>query len=353
MGGDEFVVILEALSHEPQAAAEQVKTVTSNILSMFESPFLLNGLVQYSTPSIGVTLFFDDALSTDELLKQADIAMYQAKASGRNTACFFDETMQITVAARAAMVSMLRQGMNLSQLSLHYQPQVNAEGRVVGAEALLRWKHPERGMISPSDFIPVAEDTGLIVPIGQWVLATACSVIDRWSIDPLTRQLTVAVNVSARQFRQTDFVDQVRLALSKSGAEPSRLKLELTESLVLIDIEDTIAKMQEIKKLGVGFAMDDFGTGYSSLSYLTRLPMDQVKIDQSFVRHLPENKKDGVVVQTIITLAVGLGMSVIAEGVETAEQKRFLDEHGCPSFQGYLFGKPVALEQFEALLREH
>ena len=350
LGGDEFVAMLEHLSESPQEAAAQARGVAGKILDHLNQPYTIAGRTHHSTPSIGATLFVGSSDSVDELLKQADIAMYQAKAAGRNTLRFFDPDMQSAVAARAALEADLRLAVNHEQFVLHFQPQVDAAGRIIGAEALLRWQHPARGLLGPGQFIPLAEETGLILGMGRWVLRQACRVLSDWAEGSGTTALQLAVNVSARQFRQPEFVAEVREAIADSGATAGLLKIELTESIVLDDVEDTIAKMAALKEFGVGFSMDDFGTGYSSLSYLTRLPLDQLKIDQSFVRNLPDSGTDAVVVQSIITLASSLGLSVIAEGVETAAQRTFLFEHGCPAYQGYVFSKPVPLEDFEALI---
>ncbi|MDO8458586.1 MAG: EAL domain-containing protein [Burkholderiaceae bacterium] len=351
LGGDEFVVMLEVLSESASEAAAQAKGVAGKILAALNQPYAIAGRLHHSTPSIGATLFAGTENSVEELLKQADIAMYQAKSAGRNTLRFFDPDMQATLADRADLEAALRLGLQGGQFALHYQAQVHGQRGVVGAEALLRWQHPTRGMVSPAQFIPLAEETGLILPIGQWVLEEACARLAAWSREGHYRDLSLAVNVSARQFRQVDFVDRVRHALKHTGAPATRLKLELTESLVLDNVDDTIAKMHVLKQLGVSFSMDDFGTGYSSLSYLTRLPLDQLKIDQSFVQHLPGNPTDAVVAQAIITLAQSLGLEIIAEGVETEAQRQFLALHGCPTYQGYLFSKPVALADFEALVQ--
>lgn len=350
LGGDEFVVMLEDLSSNPTEAASQAKIVAEKVLAALNIPYNMAGRVHHSTPSIGATLFAGSENSVDELLKQADIAMYQAKTAGRNTLRFYDPDMQANLAARANIEAALRQGIQGWQFLLHYQAQVDIQQGIIGAEALLRWLHPERGMVSPGEFIPLAEETGLILPIGQWVLENACKQLAAWSHDSRRQQLDLAVNVSALQFRQKDFVARVSQALANAGAPATRLKLELTESLVLDDVEDSIEKMHALKALGVGFSMDDFGTGYSSLSYLTRLPLDQLKIDQSFIRNLPDSPNDAVVVQTIITLARSLGLEVIAEGVETEAQRDFLYQHGCPIYQGYLYYKPLDLVAFEALL---
>lgn len=349
LGGDEFVVMLESLSENPPEAAARAKAIGEKILSTLSQSYVINDRVHHSTPSIGAALFMGNDDSVDTLLKQADIAMYQAKAAGRNTLRFFDPDMQATLAARADLENALRQGILAGQFVLHYQAQVRGHDDMIGAEALLRWLHPLLGMVSPAKFIPLAEETGLILPIGRWVLEEACAQLAAWSQDPHYRDLYLAVNVSARQFRQPDFVDQVCNALASTGAPAARLKLELTESLVLDDVNDTIQKMHILKQIGVTFSMDDFGTGYSSLSYLTQLPLNQLKIDKSFVHNLPDNPSDAMVVQAIITLAQSLGLDVIAEGVETEAQRQFLDQHGCHHCQGYLFSKPVSAEAFLAL----
>jgi EAL domain-containing protein (putative c-di-GMP-specific phosphodiesterase class I) len=283
-------------------------------------------------------------------MKQADIAMYQAKHAGRNVMRFFDSKMQDTISARASLEADLRVALVNRQFQLHYQIQVNSAGLTQGAEVLIRWIHPERGMVSPVQFIPLAEETGLILPVGEWVLKTACDQLKLWQASALTRELTLAVNVSSKQFRQAGFVEQVKKILHSSGAKPALLKLELTESLLLENVDEIIAKMNELKLLGVHFSMDDFGTGYSSLQYIKRLPLDQLKIDQSFVRDILDDTNDATIVQTIIAMSDALGLNVIAEGVETREQLAFLDSHGCHTFQGYFFSKPVPVEAFEALL---
>ena len=349
-GGDEFVVMLEALSAELHEAAAQAETVAEKLLASLNQPFDLDGAQHYSTPSIGITLFGDERLTVDELLKRADLAMYQAKAAGRNTQRFFDPDMQAAVNARSNLEADLRQGLARGELLVHYQPVVDHQACLRGAEALVRWRHPQRGMISPAQFIPLAEQTGLILPLGQYVLQTACAQLQRWSRQPETAHLSISVNVSARQFRQAGFVAEVLQTLKAHNADPKRLKLELTESLLLGDVEDTIARMVQLKSEGVGFALDDFGTGYSSLSYLKRLPLDQIKIDQSFVRDVLSDPNDAAIVRTILALAKSLDLEVVAEGVETTGQLSFLRLHGCEGFQGYLFGRPVAVDVF---LKEH
>ncbi|MCB1968181.1 MAG: EAL domain-containing protein, partial [Candidatus Accumulibacter sp.] len=304
-------------------------------------PYRLGDYLHRSTPSIGVTLFGERTTCVDELLKQTDLAMYQAKKAGRNTLRFFDPQMQTAVSARVAMEDELREALLEEQFILHYQPQVDRAGRITGLEALVRWQHPRRGMVSPAAFIPAAEETGLIVPLGRWVLAAACAQLSAWARDEQTADLTLAVNVSASQFRLQDFVGQVLAALDDSGANPGKLKLEVTESLLLDNVEEIIAKMHLLKARGIGFSLDDFGTGYSSLSYLKRLPLDQLKIDQSFVRDVLTDPNDAVIARTIVSLGQSLGLEVIAEGVETEEQRAFLAAHNCHAYQGYLFGKPA------------
>jgi diguanylate cyclase (GGDEF)-like protein/PAS domain S-box-containing protein len=351
LGGDEFVVVLESLKTGADEAAAQADLVAEKIRDLLSQPYRLAEYVYHTTPSIGVVLFLGHRQSLDDVMKHADTAMYQAKTAGRNTVRFYDPVMQASIEARADLEEELRYALELQQLCLYYQIQMDSRNRPLGAEALLRWQHPERGLVSPAQFIPLAEETGLIVPIGLWVLQTACALLNSWQGDALTRDLTLAVNVSAKQFRSPDFVAQVQRTLVDTGAKPSLLKLELTESIVLENVEDTIAKMRELKLLGVSFSMDDFGTGYSSLQYLKRLPLDQIKIDQSFVRDIVNDPNDAAIVRTIIVMSEVLGLNVIAEGVETQAQRDFLDSRGCHAFQGYLFGRPVPLQDFEASLK--
>jgi len=351
LGGDEFVVMLEDLSENPEDAAAQTKIVAEKILTTITLPYLLAGHECRSSTSIGITLFGDKRDSIGELLKQADIAMYQAKAAGRNTMRFFAPALQTAVKARASLEDDLRQGIVSDQFHLYYQPQVD-HSDLVGAEALIRWKHPERGMVPPGDFIPLAEETGIILPLGNWVLETACRQIAAWAGQPEMAHMSLAVNVSARQLHQSSFVDEVLSALRSTGANPKNLKLELTESMLLNNVEDIIDKMTTLRSHGLRFSLDDFGTGYSSLSYLKRLPLDQLKIDQAFVQDLLTDSNDGAIAQTIIALGQAMGLSVIAEGVETQEQRDCLVGMGCHAFQGYLFSKPLPLRQFQMLLTE-
>ena len=349
-GGDEFVVMLDSLAPDLPDAAAQAETVAEKLLASLNQPFELGGGQHYSTPSIGITLFGEQRLTVDELLKRADLAMYQAKAAGRNTQRFFDPDMQAAVNARSHLEADLRQGLAKNELLVHYQPIVDHHARLLGAEALVRWRHPQRGMVSPGDFIPLAEQTGLILPLGRYVLQTACQQLHSWSQHPATAHLFVSVNVSARQFRQPGFVAEVLQTLRQHHADPHKLKLELTESLLLGDIEDTIARMEQLRKEGVGFALDDFGTGYSSLSYLKRLPLAQIKIDQGFVRDVLSDPNDAAIVRTILALAKSLDLEVVAEGVETTGQLSFLRLHGCEGYQGYLFGRPGPAEDMNALV---
>ncbi|MDZ7937042.1 MAG: EAL domain-containing protein [Rhodoferax sp.] len=353
LGGDEFVVMLQDLSPHTAEAALQVKLVGDNLLATLNKPYDLGHTDYRTSGSVGATLFGDSLVPSAELLKQADIAMYQVKNAGRNALCFFDPHMLAAIEVRADIERDLRQAVNAHQLELHYQLQVNSRGQAVGAEALVRWQHPVRGMVSPVEFIRVAEETGLIVPLGEFVLRSACEQLALWDRHPNRELLEMSVNVSARQFRQTDFVEQVRSTLRDTGANPRRLKLELTESLVLDNVDNTIATMHALKELGLRFAIDDFGTGQSSLTYLTQLPLDQIKIDQSFIRNLGERVANAVMVQTIIGMANTLGLEVIAEGVETAAQRDFLATHGCQLYQGYLFAKPLAADGFETLLVQY
>ncbi|MBK8402448.1 MAG: EAL domain-containing protein [Propionivibrio sp.] len=351
LGGDEFVVLLEDLSIDPIEAATQAEVVGKKIIAGLGRPYHFSSYICHSTPSVGVTLFADSHETIDELLKRADLALYQAKAAGRNTLRFFDPKMQVVVANRAALEGDLRAAVQNRQFLLHYQVQVEGEGQLTGAEVLLRWQHPERGMVSPAEFIPLAEETGQILPLGHWVLHTACSQLALWATQPKFEKLSIAVNVSVRQFRQPNFVDEVLSILDLTQANPHRLKLELTESLMVADVEDIIAKMTALKASGVGFSLDDFGTGYSSLSYLKRLPLDQLKIDQGFVRDILTDPNDAAIAKMVIALAESLGLAVIAEGVEIDAQREFLASQGCHAYQGYLFSRPLPISEFEALVK--
>jgi diguanylate cyclase (GGDEF)-like protein len=351
LGGDEFVVLLEDLSKDRKQAAIQAREVGEKMLKVVGQPYFLKDVENYSSASIGVSLFADSRQNLDDLLKQADTAMYAAKKAGRNTLRFFDPAMQEALEVRSKIEAGMRNALPRNEFMLYYQVQVDSNQRFIGAEALIRWMHPGQGMISPAEFIPVAEDTGMILPIGHWVLQTACAQLKEWESNPLARELSLAINVSARQFRQPHFAKQVREVIEHYSINPQLLKLELTESTVLENVVDTIEKMHALRSIGVHFSMDDFGTGYSSLAYLTQLPLDQVKIDQSFVRNIGTKSTDCMIIQTIIGMAQNLGIEVIAEGVETTEQRDFLWGAGCRHYQGYLFSKPVPPEEFIKLLK--
>ncbi|TWG35900.1 PAS domain S-box-containing protein/diguanylate cyclase (GGDEF)-like protein [Acidovorax delafieldii] len=352
LGGDEFVVVLQNLSSDAPEAAAQARTLGELILAQLRQPYELAGHEHHFTASIGVTLLNHQRDSVDEVLKQADMAMYRAKDAGRNTLRFFDPDMQQAVNRRALLETELHNGLRRAQFLLLYQPQVDSQGRVTGAEALVRWQHPVQGMVPPSEFIPLAEESGLILPLGHWVMETALRQQARWQQDPQFAQLSLAINVSARQFLQDDFVAQVLALVQQTGANPAQIKLELTESLLLDNVDSVIATMRALKAHGLGFSLDDFGTGYSSLSYLKRLPLDQIKIDQGFVRDVLLDASDAAIARSIIALAGSLGLSVIAEGVETTAHYQFLLAHGCQAFQGYLFGRPLTLEDFESRVRQ-
>lgn len=353
LGGDEFVVLLENLDADESIAAAQTEAIGEKIRAAIARPYSLKGRDQHSTPSIGITLFQGQSSTAAELLKQADLALYQSKDAGRNTLRFFNHDMQLMLEARTLLEEDLRSALPAGQFILYYQPQMDQAGRMVGAEALIRWKHPKHGLVNPVDFIPLLEENGLIIPVGHWVLETACRQLAAWSSNPATSGLRMSVNVSPRQFRQDDFVEQIRAVLEQTGADPFKLELELTESLVLLDVEDAIEKMRRLKLLNVVFALDDFGTGNSSLSQLKRLPLNQLKIDQSFVRDIATDPGDAAIIQAIITLGTAFGLNVIAEGVENEAQRDFLNRHGCHDFQGFLFGRPVPVNEFELLVERY
>jgi len=362
LGGDEFVVILEDLN-DTALMASQIEHIALKIQDVLGQTYELSlatgsedacSRQHHCSASIGIALFGNQSLPASELMKRADTAMYQAKALGRNTVCFFDQSMQVAVTLRAALDADLRQAILSQQFLLYYQPQMDTHGRLSGSEALVRWLHPTRGLVPPNDFIPLSEETGLILPLGQWVLESACEQLAAWSRRPEMASHTLAVNVSARQLRQADFVAQVLATLERTGAPAQQLKLEITESLLLHDIEDTIAKMLALKKTGIGFSLDDFGTGYSSLSYLTRLPLDQLKIDRSFVSKLESDDNSMVICAATISLAHSLRLKVVAEGVETEAERYLLTKvHSCDYLQGYLFSKPLPLAQFEAFAQNN
>jgi diguanylate cyclase (GGDEF)-like protein/PAS domain S-box-containing protein len=346
LGGDEFVVMLEELSEIPEDAAAQAEAIGKKILAAVGQPYRLDDHQCRSSASIGITVFGGQQKTAGEVLQHADIAMYQAKAAGRNTIRFFAPALQAAVHARAELEEELRDAIMANQFVLYYQPQVD-RARLIGAEALIRWNHPRRGLLAPGEFISLAEETGLILPMGDWVLETACRQIAAWAQRKVAANISVAVNISARQFRQPGFVDQTLAIIGRTGANPGNLKLELTESMLVENVEDVIAKMVTLRSCGLRFSLDDFGTGYSSLAYLKRLPLDQLKIDRSFVRDILEDTGSCAIAQSVISLGKALGLTVVAEGVETVEQRDHLDRLGCHKHQGFLFGRPVSLEEFE------
>ncbi|WP_179931065.1 bifunctional diguanylate cyclase/phosphodiesterase [Vreelandella salicampi] len=344
LGGDEFVVMLHKLGVNHQAATHSAEAVAQKLLKTLLEPIDVDGHVLQISGSIGITLFHSDGEGVSAILQQADLAMYQAKAAGRNALRFFDPTMQAAVIDRAQLEADLRHVIERQELTLFYQTQVNAHGDVVGVEALVRWEHPSRGVVSPGVFIPLAEESHLIGPVGGWVMETACKQLAQWARDPSTEPLSIAVNVSPNQFRQVGFVEQVETVLARTGANPQRLKLEVTESLLMEDLAAVCERMEQLRELGVRFSLDDFGTGYSSLAYLKRLPLDQLKIDQSFVRDVLEDPADAAIVRTVIALAHSLELEVIAEGVETGAHRDWLYAEGCMAYQGYWFSRPGPVE---------
>lgn len=351
LGGDEFVVILEQLGCDAVGAATQAELISEQILAALNRPCDLDGYQHVGTASIGVTLLDSEIDSIEEVLKRADMAMYRAKAAGRNAIRFYDPEMQTTIAAKMVLETGLRESIKSQLFTLYYQPQLDMDDRIVGAEALVRWTHPAHQDVPPAVFIPVAEETGLILQLGQWVLETACARLAQWAADPDTARLTLAVNVSAHQFRHRDFVGNVLQAVRACGADPAQLKLELTETALIHDIDDAVSKISALKEHGIRFSLDDFGTGYSSLSYLRFLPLEQLKIDRSFISRIPGNANDVAVVEAIIAMGHKLGLDVVAEGVETEQQRTFLAGQGCNAYQGYLFSKPFCIEEFTAFLR--
>ncbi|WP_305073256.1 putative bifunctional diguanylate cyclase/phosphodiesterase, partial [Propionivibrio sp.] len=350
-GGDEFVIMLEALGESLPDAANHAELVGEKIIASLNQPYLFPGYEHHSSASIGIAMFSGCDEVADELLKRADMAMYQAKSAGRNTLRFFDPEMQAVVSAHAALEAGLREALQQDHFVLHFQPQVDSACRLTGAEVLLRWHDPRYAQVPARIFITVAEETGLIIPIGEWVLSTVCAQFVAWQADPALAHLSIAVNISPRQFQQKDFVERLLATLEHSGADPRRLKLELTEGILVKDIDDVVAKMGALKAHGIGFSLDDFGTGYSSLSYLKRLPLDQLKIDQGFVRDILADADDAAIAGMVVALGENFGLTVIAEGVETEAQLFKLAELGCNHYQGYLFSRPLPQADFEAYAR--
>jgi diguanylate cyclase (GGDEF)-like protein len=347
LGGDEFVVVVSEISVKEKAAAKALESVGEKILAVLNLPFQLGATAHSTSGSVGLTLFKGDEVSAGELLKQTDMAMYKAKDTGRNACRFFDPLMEATVHERMVLEADLRQAIVERQFELYYQPQVSSDERLIGGEALLRWNHPRRGVLAPAQFISMAEETGMILPLGRWVFETACRQMIRWGKMPEMADLRLSINVSSRQFQQADFVEKLQVILDNSGVDPRRLKLELTESLCIDDVDAVIAKMIALREQGVGFSLDDFGTGYSSLAYLKRMPLEELKIDRSFVRDVLTDPNDAAIARTIVALASTLGLSVIAEGVETTAQRSFLERVGCHVYQGFLYSRPVPVAEFE------
>ena len=345
ISGDKFVVLLSGLSTISEVAASAADAIAQKILLEINLPFTVDPEIYQGSCCLGIALTDTETDDAVAILKHAEVAMYQAKAAGRQTIRFFDQSMQKLVSTRVALEADLRESLKRGDFVLYYQQQINHLGVLVGVEALIRWHHPRRGIVTPGYFVQVAEQSGIIIPIGRWVLETACQQLALWSKDPKTSHLTISVNVSATQFHEEKYVDHVLSVLTQTRAPGNRLKLELTESMLVNEIERLIKKLTILKAHGIGFSLDDFGTGFSSLSYLQRLPLDQLKIDQSFVTNVVNNESDAAIVQTIVTLGNSLGISVIAEGVETIEQRARLHELGCELYQGYLYGKPAPIDQ--------
>ena len=348
IGGDEFVIMLKDLDGDAEEAASQAKIVAEKILQDFRRPFIIDNLEYYSSPSIGITIFDDQKKSVEEILKHADLAMYQAKASGRNSLKFFETEMQEVMTTRTLQEKNLRTALHKNELVLFYQPKINAKDKVVGTEALVRWQSPEKGLLPPSEFIDLAEETCLILPLGDWVLNKACEQLFSWENNLAFQDITMSVNVSVIQFNRLDFVQNVTEIICKTGANPRKLVLEITESVFAENIEDIIQKMKALKTMGVRFALDDFGVGYSSLSQLRNLPLDEIKIDQSFVKNITNYSIDLAIAKSIIEIAKSLKILAVAEGIETEAQRELLTAYGCYVHQGYLFAKPMSIDQFES-----
>ncbi|WP_143559320.1 EAL domain-containing protein, partial [Solemya velum gill symbiont] len=347
LGGDEFVVILHELESDGNRAMQYARHIGENLIRILAKPHILEGRSYVCTGSLGITMYYGNEVSIDEIFRSSDVAMYEAKKRGRNSLRFFDPEMQASLEKRSQMESDLRIALKKKQFVLYFQKQVDNEGRIIGMEALVRWAHPERGMISPSEFIPVCEDSGLIVPVGHWILTESCRTLSQWQQHDSMKHLKLAVNISIKEFMQDDFVSQVNLLVDEYGVHSDRLELEITESMAHDDLDALIEKMHQLKKTGISIAMDDFGTGYSSLSYLKKLPVDIIKIDRSFVDDLGVNANNESIVKTIAKAGESFGMDVLAEGVETEEQFRLLIEYGYKQFQGYYFGKPMTADKFE------
>ena len=348
LGSDEFAVLIEGIDGSPRQTQQLAKHIAYKLLVALDEPISVGEESALVTASVGITIIADSQRSADDYLQQGDMALSQAKASGRRAVRFFDPSMQAKLLAKVKLESELRQALEHQQWRLHYQPQVDRRGRLIGVEALLRWQHPERGLVSPGEFIPLLESTGLINDVGEWVLEEACQQLAQWAGSPLLDRLTISVNISPLQFRENNFLQRVEQVFQRTQAPLEQLKLEVTETLFVEARDDARDKMLSLKALGVRFSLDDFGTGYSSLAYLAQLPLDQLKIDQSFVQQVLESKANAAIVESTIALAKSLSLDVIAEGVEVEAQQAWLMAHGCHAFQGYLFGRPVSVNDIEA-----
>lgn len=347
-GGDEFVLLLEGLDRSEEKALLQVEARAKALLKALGKPFVLESGQSYAgTASVGIAMFSDAPDDMLSLIKKAELAMYAAKSAGRSRYSFFDPSMQAQVRLRAELEAGIRRALEESEFRLWYQPQFNCANELIGLEALVRWQHPEKGIVSPAEFIPVAESSGLILPLGRWILRTACEQLAAWQSHPELAGVRIAVNISSQQILHEHFVTEVSSILNQTGADPALLELELTESLLVEDVEQTIEKMQQLRQRGVHFALDDFGTGYSSMCYLKRLPLDKLKIDQGFVQNVMTDPNDVAIIRTIVALGQSLDLAVVAEGVETREQQQSLSALGCCVFQGYLFSRPVPAKELE------
>lgn len=354
LGGDEFVIVLSELDNDKFKAAMKAENIAKAVHKVIDTPIALKfqeGVLEYSiTVSIGITLFDEHTADIDSLLRLSDVALYSAKDSGRDSSVFFDPDMQQKLDFSIQLEQELRHSISQQDFVLHYQPQYDINNSLIAAEALIRWNHPKLGMVNPVEFISIAEDSNLIVPIGRWVLAEACAQLARWQSDPHLAHLTLSINISAKQVWQKNFVKETIDIITRSRADQSKLKLELTESVLLKDIDDTAKKLRLLKGFGLSFSLDDFGTGFSSLSYLKNLPIDEIKIDQTFIRDIMVDESDLVMVKTIISLGENFGITVVAEGVETKPQLDLLKSYSCDVYQGFYFSKPLPYEEFLSLL---
>ncbi|NCD11157.1 MAG: EAL domain-containing protein [Epsilonproteobacteria bacterium] len=353
IGGDEFAVLMENVGDDEPSALLATQNCALRIKHLINQPYMLLGYEHTCSSSIGIVLFHGECHNKETLFKQADIAMYQAKHLGRNRICFYDPAMQANIEHKMTMEAELRRAISKEEMTLFYQPQVNLEGKIIGVEALVRWNHPQKGLIPPNAFIPVAEETGLIIPLGNWIMHQACTQMAAWMQQYPKSLKHLSINVSVKQFQESNFCDSVIDVLKQSNLLASYVRLELTESLIVENMRETISKIEALRAVGLSFALDDFGTGYSSLAYLKRLPLDEIKIDQSFVRDIYNDNNDAMIVKTIIEMANNFDLDVIAEGVENKEQFAFLEENGCHLFQGYLFGKPMPAEELERLFLQY